>query len=165
MKTSKDPRHLARKVALQTLFQWSSRPDLPTDNMYVTQEALEGIAESIQYDEQNPVQPKISMAKDIISGVIENKKEIDDIIEKCAPEWPIDQIAKVDVNILRISIFELLYRDETPLKVAIDEAVELAKEFGSDASSKFVNGVLGTVVKDYVPEEKKEKKPKSKKDS
>lgn len=153
MKTGKDPRHLARKVALQTLFQWASREDLPTDSAYVTHEALEKVAESLKdIDDEEYQSPDMTMAKELVQGVINNREHLDEIIAACAPEWPIEQIAKVDVNVLRISIYELLHRQQTPLKVAIDEAVELAKEFGSDASSKFVNGVLGTVVKNYVKE-------------
>lgn len=83
----------------------------------------------------------------IISGVKSHKTEIDEIIEQCAPDWPLDKISKVDLVILRIAIFEILYgKGRVPDKVAIDEAVELAKEFGNDTSSKFVNGVLGTVI-------------------
>jgi N utilization substance protein B len=94
----------------------------------------------------------------IISGVKKYEEEIDKLIEKSAPEWPIEQIATVDKVILRIAIFELLYDDEVPPKVAIDEAVELAKTFGGENSSKFVNGVLGTVYrssKKYIPSEDK----------
>ena len=82
----------------------------------------------------------------MVCGVVENKNHLDEIIIETAPEWPIEQIAKIDLIILRIAIFELLIAQNVPPKVAIDEAVELAKEFGSDSSGKFVNGVLGTVV-------------------
>jgi len=87
-----------------------------------------------------------TLTLEIEKGVKKHKKEIDEIIEKCAPEWPIDKIAKVDLVILRIAVYEILYSEKVPEKVAIDEAVELAKEFGNDTSSKFVNGVLGTVL-------------------
>lgn len=88
--------------------------------------------------------------KEIVSGVIKNKKKIDKIIEKAAPEWPLEQIAIVDRNVLRIGIYELLFgnRKEVPPKVAINEAIELAKTFGSDSSGKFVNGVLGTIYRE-----------------
>ncbi len=94
------------------------------------------------------------MAVFISKGVTDNLDTIDKIIETSAPEWPLSQIAKVDLEILRIAIFELFIARNVPPKVAIDEAVELAKEFGGDNSSKFVNGVLGTVVKQMTPEKK-----------
>lgn len=145
MKTNKDPRHLARKVALQTLYQLSIRQDDP-------QNLSDLIDATFLSMEEAYADKKIhtDMAKDLIHGALNNKDEIDALIEKCAPEWPVDQISKVDANVLRIAMYELLHRKEAPIKVVIDEAVELAKEFGSDASSKFVNGVLGTVVKEYV---------------
>ena len=82
--------------------------------------------------------------------------KIDKIIEKAAPEWPLEQIAKIDLEILRIAVFELYIARSVPPKVAIDEAVELGKQFGGENSSKFVNGVLGTVVKELMPEFAKE---------
>lgn len=87
---------------------------------------------------------------DLVNGTLEHIGTIDQIIEKAAPQWPIDQIAMVDRNVLRLGLFELLYgkRDEVPPKVAINEAIELAKSFGGDSSGRFVNGVLGTVYKE-----------------
>jgi len=87
---------------------------------------------------------------DLIKGVIAHVPEIDKIIEKAAPQWPLDQIAMVDRNVLRLGLYELLFgnRDEVPPKVAINEAIELAKSFGGDSSGKFVNGVLGTVYRE-----------------
>ena len=86
---------------------------------------------------------------DLAHGVLEHQKEIDNIIEKAAPEWPIAQIPIIDRNVLRIGLFELLYsnKEEVPPKVAINEAIELAKNFSGQTSGKFVNGVLGTVFK------------------
>ncbi|MBL7125444.1 MAG: transcription antitermination factor NusB [Dehalococcoidales bacterium] len=86
-----------------------------------------------------------AFTRDLVSGVIRNKKEIDRNIQSFAPAWPIEQIAVIDRNILRLAIFEILLDNKVPVKVAINEAVELAKMFGSDNSSKFVNGVLGSV--------------------
>jgi N utilization substance protein B len=88
--------------------------------------------------------------KQLVKGVLEKRKAIDPIIEKCAPEWPLEQITMVDRNILRLGIFELMFGeyDETPPKVAINEAIELAKTFGGESSGKFVNGVLGTVYRE-----------------
>jgi N utilization substance protein B len=88
--------------------------------------------------------------KNLTQGVISHLPEIDKIIEKAAPEWPLEQIALVDRNVLRIGLYELLYakKEEVPPKVAINEAIELAKGFGGENSGKFVNGVLGTVYKE-----------------
>ncbi len=116
--------------------------------MLFTKEILE--SEGIDYNDK--------LTKFIVEGVKKNVNEIDKIIEECAPEWPVDKIAKIDLVILRIAIFELLYGKKTPIKVAIDEAVEIAKEFGNDSSHKFVNGVLGTVVDKFLPSTEENKK-------
>ena len=86
----------------------------------------------------------------LVKGVVDHVAELDAIIEKAAPQWPLDQIAIVDRNVLRIGLYELLFgnREEVPPKVAINEAIELAKSFGGDSSGKFVNGVLGTVYRE-----------------
>lgn len=94
-----------------------------------------------------------------VNKIITSIPDSDKLISKCAPEWPINQINKVDLSILRLAIFELT-NEKTPKKVVIDEAVELAKEFGAESSSKFVNGVLGTVVSKLFPKDKRDKKPK-----
>lgn len=88
--------------------------------------------------------------EELVNGVLKKQKKIDGIIEKAAPEWPLDQIAAVDRNVLRIGLYELLFSDkkEVPHKVAINEAIELAKTFGGDSSGKFVNGVLGTIYRE-----------------
>lgn len=88
----------------------------------------------------------IQLTNSIVEGVKTNLEKIDNIIVTCAPEWPIDKISKIDLVVLRIAIYELMFSLSVPEKVAIDEAVELAKEFGNDTSSKFANGVLGSVV-------------------
>lgn len=129
-----DPRHNARRVSLATLFSWSVLSQELSGAVRTAAEVLE----LKNYDED--------LANLLIQGVTENKECLDQIIQETAPEWPLEQIAKVDLIILRIAIFELVIAQDVPPKVAIDEAVELAKEFGSDNSSKFVNGVLGTVV-------------------
>jgi len=85
--------------------------------------------------------------EDLVQGVDKNAEAIDEIIRPVAPEWPIEQIARIDRSILRMGVFELLFDQKVPPKVAINEAVELAKAFGGDNSSKFVNGVLGTVLR------------------
>ena len=86
----------------------------------------------------------------LVTGVVQRIKEIDKIIEQAAPQWPIDQISIIDRNVLRLGLYELLYEDKTavPPKVAINEAIELAKSFGGENSGKFINGVLGTVYKE-----------------
>ena len=86
-----------------------------------------------------------TFTRELVSGVIRNREEIDGNIKSFAPAWPVEQISVVDRNILRLAIFEILLDNKVPVKVAINEAVELAKMFGSDNSSKFVNGVLGSV--------------------
>ena len=98
----------------------------------------------------------------LIIGVIEHMKEIDDIIKKSAPQWPLDQISIVDRNVLRLGIYELLYsdKDAVPPKVAINEAIELAKSFGGENSGKFINGVLGTVFDLISLKKETKKKPK-----
>lgn len=94
----------------------------------------------------------IEFTRHIVSGVSEKKTDIDNLIKQFAPLFPIEQIAPIDKNILRISIFEILFDKETPTKVAINEAIELAKTFGSDTSPKFVNGVLGSIISKLVNE-------------
>lgn len=88
-------------------------------------------------------------ATDLVTGVIQHKQEIDANIRRYAPAWPVEQLALLDRNILRLAIFEILYDNSAPVKVAINEAVELAKTFGTDSSARFINGVLGSVVADY----------------
>ncbi len=131
-------RHLARSIALQSLYEW--------DFYDGSSEALADTAERNIAD-FGPGLKDPDLARRIIQGVIEHLSDIDTVIEKAAPQWPLDQIALVDRNVLRIGLYELLYADkeEVPPKVAINEAVELAKGFGGENSGKFINGVLGTV--------------------
>jgi N utilization substance protein B len=100
----------------------------------------------------------------IVQGVIEHKQQLDEMITTYAPEWPIDQMAIIDRNILRIALFEFLIDGGTPPKVAINEAVELAKAFGSDSSRRFVNGVLGTLLAEQNPSSRRTRKRRSKVD-
>ncbi len=88
-------------------------------------------------------------ARNLLRGILSHHQEIDRAVQKAAPTWPVDQMARVDLNILRLAIFEILFDNEVPLKVAINEAIELAKTFGSDNSPKFVNGVLGAIVTEF----------------
>ena len=133
-------RHLSRSIVLQTLFEWDFRGQ-KEDIKEVLEKNIEEFAPGL---EDTP------FLEALTSQVVRKIKVIDEIIEKAAPDWPIDKISTVDRNILRIGLSELLFsdRDEVPPKVAINEAIELAKVFGGDKSSKFVNGVLGAVYKE-----------------
>lgn len=134
-------RHLSRSIAMQSLYEW--------DFNGKKKENLEKIiAKNIE--EFGPGLEDKDFIRQIIKGVVSHLSDIDKIIEKAAPEWPLEQITIIDRNILRIGLFELLYEDkkEVPPKVAINEAIELAKSFGGESSGKFINGVLGTVYKE-----------------
>jgi len=91
-------------------------------------------------------QEALSFSEELVKGVLQNKSKLDDVIEKFAPAFPAEQMSVIDRNILRLAIFEILFNDKTPIKVAINEAVELAKEFGSDSSPRLINGVLGSII-------------------
>lgn len=134
-------RHLARSVVLQTLFEWDTT-HVSADE---TKVILARNAEEFGGDDVDQ-----SFMETLLLGVIAKKEDIDLVIEKAAPEWPLDRIAPVDRNILRLGLFELLFADrsQVPAKVAINEAIELAKTFGGDSSGRFVNGVLGAVYKE-----------------
>jgi N utilization substance protein B len=90
-------------------------------------------------------QEALSFSEELVKGVLQNKSELDALIKKLAPAFPVEQMSIIDRNILRLAIFEILFDDKTPLKVAINEAIELAKEFGSDSSPRLINGVLGSI--------------------
>lgn len=142
MKSQFDPRHEARRLALSTLFEQSfNQESLVAALEHVKPEIN---AEGVPFDG--------GLLNQITGGVAENLGTINQIICTAAPEWPIEQIARIDLVALRIAVFELYFSKNVPPKVAIDEAIELAKEFGGDNSGKFVNGVLGTVVKTLTPE-------------
>jgi N utilization substance protein B len=126
-------RRKARALALQALYEVDSVG-------HGVQEVLTSLLAKEGLSEENA-----AFTRELVNGVIQNKDIIDYNIEKFAPAWPIGQIAVIDRNILRLAIFEVLLNNKAPVKVAINEAVELAKTFGSDSSSKFVNGVLGSV--------------------
>ena len=141
-------RHLSRSIAMQTLYEWdfNSGKEFPPKADQPRAGKIEEILER-NISEFAPGLEDDAFARDLIKGVLENKEKIDAIIAKTAPEWPIEQISIVDRNVLRLGIYELLYsnRSEVPPKVAINEAIELAKSFGGETSGKFVNGVLGTI--------------------
>lgn len=134
-------RHLGRSIALQSLFEWDFRA-LP-DKALAEIEAR-NTAEFAPGIEDNP------FVRTLVSGVLKKRKDIDRIISKAAPEWPLERISCLDRNVLRLGLYELLFSDrkEVPAKVAINEAIELAKTYGGDASGRFVNGVLGSVYRE-----------------
>ena len=134
-------RHLSRSIAMQTLYEWDFNGADPAVLGAIMKKNLEEFGPGLD-DQEFP--------RHLVEGVIEKRENLDTIIEKAAPEWPISQIAVVDRNILRLGLYELLYGDynAVPPKVAINEAIELAKSFGGESSGKFVNGVLGTVYRE-----------------
>lgn len=150
-------RHALRSVALQTLFE--------LDFSQTGEEAIEASLER-NVKEFAPDAGDFSFATDLVKHTLIKRPELDTIIEKAAPEWPIDKISMVDRNILRLGLYELLFSDrsEVPAKVAINEAIELAKKFGGDSSGKFVNGVLGAVYKEIGEPGKDEVSKKKKMD-
>jgi N utilization substance protein B len=133
-------RHLARSIVLQSLYEWDFY-DQKTDLTKIVERNLKEFGPGIDEPE---------FVWRIAKGVIENFDKFNKIIEKAAPEWPLNQISIIDRNVLRIGLYELLFADpeEVPPKVAINEAIELAKNYGGPNSSKFINGVLGTVYKE-----------------
>ncbi len=134
-------RHLGRIVALQSLYEYDFRRSLKLDNLKndmsdILKRNIEVYSNTIDDSD---------FVTELVNGVQEKEDEIDGLIAPAAPEWPIEQIAKIDKAILRIAVYELMIRRDVPPKVAINEAVELAKAFGGENSSKFINGVLGTI--------------------
>jgi transcription antitermination protein NusB len=129
----KSTRHKARTVALQALYEIDSAAR-PAET--VVERLLAGT---------NLSEETAAFVRELVTGAIRNKDEIDRKVQKFAPAWPVEQIAMIDRNILRLAIFEILFDNKVPVKVAVSEAVELAKTFGSESSPKFVNGVLGSV--------------------
>jgi N utilization substance protein B len=142
------PRRLARITALQTLYEVDST-DHPVDD--VLRRNLD------EPTSENPDATALAdpsgreFARSLVTGVLQHTAELDLLIEKSAPNWPLDQMSSIDKTILRLAIFEILFDNRVPLKAAINEAVELGKRFGSDSSSRFINGVLGTVASENKP--------------
>ncbi len=126
-------RRQGRMIALQTLYEYDT-----------TQHVADAVLE--RHAAQRHLPPRVvDFARELLQGVLDHLPEIDAQIEQSAQEWPLPQMAKIDKNILRLAIYEILFNNTVPAKAAINEAVELAKTFGSDTSSRFVNGVLGTI--------------------
>ncbi len=141
-------RHLGRIVVLQTLYEYEFRSQSEDENV----DLADIIARNMERYEDTIGDKQF--VQDLLNGIVEKQVELDTKLQPMAPEWPISQISRIDRNVLRMGLFELLYMQETvPPKVAINEAVELAKAFGSDNSSKFINGVLGTAYKLFVEEQ------------
>lgn len=134
-------RHLGRIVALQTLYELDFRIEVLEKNLDKSEVLERNIA---RYSE---VMQDKDFVTELVYGVLEDFQELDDFIQPLAPEWPLSQIARIDRVILRMGVWEMKNSEAVPIKVIINEAVELAKGFGADNSSKFVNGVLGTAAK------------------
>ncbi len=129
-------RHLSRMIAMQTLYEWEFRDDADLAEI-----EARNVAEYSDRCESDFVHS-------IVDGVSKDRSDLDGVIDKSAPDWPVDQISLIDKTILQIAIYELKNDKDVPAKVVINEAVELSKEFGGENSSKFVNGVLGTIYKE-----------------
>jgi len=132
-------RHLSRTMAMQTLYQWDFNGQKENNLEALLEYNLKEFA--LGFNDEG-------FAKHLVEGVIKNIKEIDEAIKKYATEWPLEQITIIDRNILRLGIFELKFDPDIPSKVAINEAIEVAKTFGGESSGKFVNGVLGAIYKE-----------------
>ncbi|MCD4761380.1 transcription antitermination factor NusB [bacterium] len=139
-------RHLARTIAMQSLFLWDFNGKQETNLKKIVKNVFSNFAP--RFNDQGFVDSTIK-------GVMDNIPAVDKLITKYATEWPLDQITIVDRNILRIGVYELVFNQDIPAKVAINEAIEIAKVFGSESSGKFVNGVLGAIYKDILEIEKK----------
>ena len=134
-------RHLARSVALKSLYEWDFNGDKRRGVEEIINDNVKEFAPKLERD---------GFLVSLITGVIKKQTVIDPIIEKCAPDWPLAQITIVDRNVLRLGVYELMFGnyEEVPPKVAINEAIELAKAYGGERSGKFINGVLGTVYRE-----------------
>ena len=136
-------RHLSRSIAMQSLYEWDFSD---------RKKSLDDILER-NIKEFGPGLEDTDFIKQLAKGIEQEAEKIDKILEKAAPDWPLEQINIVDRNVLRIGMYELIYsdKDEVPPKVAINEAIELAKMFGGEASGRFVNGVMGTIYSEIDP--------------
>lgn len=153
-------RHLSRSIVLQTLFEWDANNEEGNGDTDGPEVILARNIEEFASDTKDK-----PFMKRLLDGVITKQSDLDAVISKAAPEWPIDKIARVDRNILRLGLYELLFSDrkEVPAKVAINEAIELAKNFGGDSSGGFINGVIGGVYKELGEPGKDEVSSKNKK--
>ncbi len=157
-------RHFSRSIALQTLYEWDfynnvvNKAKIPNSEEIATDKYFAALL-SRNIKEMAAGSQDTDFISELANGARDRKLEIDKIIAIATPDWPISQITMVDRNVLRLGIYELYYGDqkEVPPKVAINEAIELAKTFGGDSSGKFVNGVLGTIYKTLLEKQEKEK--------
>ena len=147
-------RHLGRIIALQTLYEEEFRRDA-ADTEFNLNHVLDR-----NIDRYSDMVEDVTFIRNLVSGVIKNSAALDTILQPIAPEWPIDKIARMDRIVLRIGLYELVYAKDAPPKVVINEAVELAKAFGGENSSKFINGVLGTALRQQTEELVKTATPK-----
>lgn len=145
-------RHLCRSIAMQSLYEWdfSNKGNLNYDLKEIPKDLKKIIDYNIK--EFASGLAETNFIYELIKGILQNLKEIDGLIEKCAPDWPLEQITLTDRNVLRLGIYELIFAGnaEVPPKVAINEAIELAKTFSGPSSGKFINGVLGTIYKEKI---------------
>ena len=134
-------RHLQRSIAMQALFEWDFQGKHNDNIEEIIKRNVEEFAPGIEESD---------FVGALVKGTLKNLSTIDVLIEKCAPEWPLDQVTLIDRNVLRLGIYELMHGsyEEVPPKVAINEAIELAKTFGGESSARFVNGVLGTIYRE-----------------
>ncbi|MFH1769504.1 MAG: transcription antitermination factor NusB [Parcubacteria group bacterium] len=148
-------RHLSRSIVMQTLYEW----DFHGKNNAMLKDIVEH-----NLNEFAPGMDSVKFVRSLVEGTVNKISEIDTIIEKAAPQWPIEQIAMVDRAVLRLGIYELLFgnHDEVPPKVAINEAIELGKSFGGESSGRFINGVMGTIYRE-IGEPRKDEISKRKK--
>ena len=148
-------RHLGRIIALQTLFEQDFRRAAEDSSF----DLADVLARNIE--RYKATVDDTDFISRLVNGVAKHETKLDTELQPIAPEWPIDQIARMDRVILRIGLYELQFEKDTPPKVVINEAVELAKAFGSENSSKFINGVLGTVLRNITGEPAPEKPAKT----
>ncbi len=141
-------RHMARSIALQSLYEWDFSGEKAKNYKEVVEKNI-SLSEKVEKKE-------VDFIYSLVDGVLSNIEELNKIISAAAPDWPLEKITIIDRNVLRIGLYELIYgnKDDVPPKVAINEAIELAKQFGGSSSGKFINGILGTVYKEIEEEEK-----------
>jgi N utilization substance protein B len=144
-------RHLARSIVLKSLYEWDFNGDKKRNIEEILNDNIKEFAPKLKKD---------AFLEQLLKGVLKKQTVIDPIIEKCAPEWPLEQITVVDRNVLRLGVYELMFGsyEEVPPKVAINEAIELAKCYGGESSGRFINGVLGTVYRELGEPLKNDKK-------
>lgn len=135
-------RHLARTIVMQALYEWDFR-NHPT-------EELPEIVEHVRSAQAAPEMEDGGYIEKQVEGIISNIQDVDAALTRFAPEWPLAEMTSTDRNVLRVGAYELLFDESIPSKVAINEAIELGKAFGGEASGKFVNGVLGAIYKDQM---------------